>query len=465
MHAARIGTAVFQRPAHLRHQRRSHLAPVPAGLPDYPAHRIESTVGAVNTRIAYLGFSYPALSQTFVVREVHALRNQGFEVETWGIRAADPDALRTDEYRAEAAATRSLTPIRPFDLVRAHLGALRTAPGAYAATLARAVRDRPPGARALGLAVASFAVAIGMWRELEQRDTRHVHVHFAGSPTHVATLVAAFGTAAAPSGPPWSWSVSVHGPVEFTDLTASRLPQRLRQALFVTAISDFARSQLLALLPEHEWHKVRVVRCGIDPAAFRPAIGTGAGHGPVRILYVGRLVALKGQPVLLDAVTRLAASGLDAELILVGDGPERHELELHAQRSGLNGRVTFAGALGQDEVRGHYARADVFCLPSFAEGVPVVLMEAMAAGLPVVTTRIAGVPELVEDGVEGLLTSPGRADQLEAALARLARDPDLRTAMGRRGRAKVESLHDIASTAAELSALHLEFRRPLERTA
>ncbi|HYI38575.1 MAG TPA: glycosyltransferase family 4 protein [Thermoleophilaceae bacterium] len=410
-------------------------------------------------RIAYLGFSYPALSQTFVVREVQGLRAQGFEVETWGIRAAEPEVLRTEEYRAEAAATRALRPVRPGALARAHLRALRTAPRAYAATLVRAVRDRPPGARALGLALASFAVAIGMWADLERSGTRHLHVHFAGSPTHVAALVTAFG------GPEWSWSVSVHGPVEFTDLTASRLPERLRQALFVTAISDFARSQLLALLPEDQWHKVRVVRCGIEPAAFAPEHDTAPAGGPVRILYVGRLVSLKGQPVLLDAMARLAEAGVEAELILVGDGPERDALERRAARLGLDGRVAFAGPLGQDEVREHYARADVFCLPSFAEGVPVVLMEAMAAGLPVVTTRIAGVPELVEDGVEGLLTLPGRADDLEAALTRLAADPQLRAEMGRRGRAKVDSRHDIATTAAELAELHLEFRQAPECTA
>lgn len=308
------------------------------------------------------------------------------------------------------------------------------------------------------MALAAFAAAIQMWDGLDQRGIRHLHVHFAGSPCHVAALLAAFGNGVRRDGSAWTWSASMHGPVEFADMTGLRLRERVRDALFVVAISDFARSQLLSLLPTNQWDKVRVVRCGIDIASFAPR---GASHeaGHLRILYVGTLIPRKGQPVLLEALSALGRHNVEARLTLVGQGPERPALERLAQRLGVSDRVTFTGGLDHDRVREQYVLADVFCLPSFAEGVPVVLMEAMATGLPVVTTRIAGISELVEDGVHGFLARPGRADDLEQALAHLAADPALGRRMGESGRAKVERDHDSMTNAKELVELHREFRR------
>ena len=150
----------------------------------------------------------------------------------------------------------------------------------------------------------------------------------------------------------------------------------------------------------------------------------------MKLLYVGTLIGRKGQPVLLEALSRLTGNGVGARLTLVGQGPERPELERLADRLGVSDRVTFTGGLDHDRVRQEYARADVFCLPSFAEGVPVVLMEAMASGLPVVSTRIAGIPELVEDGEHGFVVRPGRADDLEQALAPAGRGPGAAPADG-----------------------------------
>ncbi len=408
-------------------------------------------------KTAYLTFSHPALSQTFVVDEVRGLREMGLEVETWGIRPATPETLRTDVYREEAAATRTLRPLPWGATVRAHLRALRTAPIGYVRTGVRIARDRPPGSRALRLALSAFVAGIRMWDELDRRGIRHLHVHFAGSPTNVAVVVTDFGNHARRGGTAWTWSVSVHGPSDFMDLTTVRLRERVRKALFVVAISDFGRSQVLALLPSESWDKVRVVRCGIDTERFAAREPVEA-DGELRILYVGRLVAVKGQPVLLEALAGLGRRGVEARLTLVGEGPERASLERLAESLGVSDRVTFTGALSHDRVHEEYARANAFCLPSFAEGVPVVLMEAMAIGLPVVTTRIAGIPELVEDGVGGLLVRPGRADELEEALARISEDPELRTRLGEGGRAKVERDYSVAATAAQLAELHREFR-------
>jgi colanic acid/amylovoran biosynthesis glycosyltransferase len=388
---------------------------------------------------------------------VLGLREAGFEIETWGLRPADPAALRTERNRREAAATRTLRPVAWGATLRAHLRAVVTAPVGYVRTGLRALRDRAPGVRALALSLAAFAGGIRLWDELDRRGIRHLHVHWAGSPTHVAALVTAFGNHARRDDSPWTWSMTVHGPTEFADNTALRYPERIREALFLVATSDFARSQLLRLLPTDEWPKVRVVRCGVDLSGFDSADERPARED-LRILYVGTLLGRKGQPVLLEALAGLRRRGVAAHVTLVGGGPERDALEALARRLGVAEDVTFTGGLGHDDVREQYNRADVFCLPSFAEGQPVVLMEAMAARLPVVSTWIAGTSELVENGAAGFLTHPGRADELEEALARLAADGDLRRRMGEHGRAKVVREHDRSTNARELAELHREFR-------
>jgi len=391
------------------------------------------------------------------VDEVLGLREAGFEVETWGLRPADQEALRTERNRREAAATRTLRPLALGATARAHLRAMRTAPAGYARAFTRALRDRAPGLHALGMSLGVFAAGIRLWDELDRRGIRHMHVHWAGSPTHVAALVTAFGNYARHGGPPWTWSMTVHGPTEFADNTGLRYPERIREALFLVATSDFARSQLLRLLPTDAWKKVRVVRCGVDLSGF-DAADARRGGDELRIVYVGTLLGRKGQPVLIEAFAGLRRRGISAHLILVGGGPEAEALEEFAQQLGVADHVTFTGGLGHDDVREQYNRADVFCLPSFAEGQPVVLMEAMAARLPVVSTRIAGTGELVEDGVAGFLVHPGRVDELEDALARLAADPDLRLRMGEAGRARVERDHNRSTNARALAELHREFR-------
>lgn len=247
----------------------------------------------------------------------------------------------------------------------------------------------------------------------------------------------------------------MHGPTEFDDVTRYALAEKVRRARFVAVISDYARSQLMKLVEPAHWRRLEVVHCGVDPAHFEPVDRSGRS-APLRVLTVGRLVPDKGQAVLLEAVALLGARGVDVELTLVGDGPERESLQAAAGRS-----VRFAGAVGQDLVRAHYTAADVFALPSFAEGVPVVLMEAMATGLPVVSTRIAGIAELVDHGVGGLLVAPGRAEPVAEALERLAADPLLRARLGRAGRERVVARYDIADAVerlAELFAAHPDRR-------
>lgn len=243
----------------------------------------------------------------------------------------------------------------------------------------------------------------------------------------------------------------MHGPTEFGDVEAHRLPQKAEDADFVACISDFARSQLMALIGPDAWSRLHIVHCGINPGGA-PDGRTEAG-GPLRLLCVGQLVARKGHGVLIEALAELAGTGLEVEATFAGAGPERDRLERMARDLGVGDSIRFLGAVGQDEVPALYRDAGLFCLASFAEGVPVVLMEAMAHEVPVVATRIAGIPELVADGETGLLVAPGRASDLAAAIRRLAEDPSLAARLARAGREHVQREYDQSRSAAQLRDL------------
>jgi glycosyltransferase involved in cell wall biosynthesis len=244
-----------------------------------------------------------------------------------------------------------------------------------------------------------------------------------------------------------TWSLSMHGPTEFLDVARFQPGVKAERAAMVACISEHTRRELAALSSRSD--HFHVVRLGIDTEAiaFREP---GENANPLRILNVARMAAPKGHSVLLEGL-----AGLDVpfEATLVGDGPERPAIEALSGRLGLGGRVRFTGALPADRTLELYRDADVFCLPSFAEGLPVVLMEAMAAGVPVVASRTSGTPELVEDGVTGLLVEPGRPEQVAQALARIAGDPELRRRLARAARERVEAEYDLRANVRRLRDL------------
>jgi glycosyltransferase involved in cell wall biosynthesis len=203
--------------------------------------------------------------------------------------------------------------------------------------------------------------------------------------------------------------------------------------------------------PPREWGKLEVTRLGVDASLYSPP--TRAVPVTIEILTVGRLAAVKAHRVLIDAMARLVRQGLNVRLRLVGDGAERTALESQAASLGLSDRIVFEGWQNQQRVHAFYCQADVFALPSFAEGIPVVLMEAMAMEIPCVATRITGIPELICDGEDGLLVTPADTEDLAAALARLASDPGLRRRLGAAGRQRVIAEYDQARNAAALGAM------------
>jgi colanic acid/amylovoran biosynthesis glycosyltransferase len=402
-------------------------------------------------RLAYMITGYPYPSHTFIQNEVRGLRGLGVNVTTFVHRAATPDEILSPADRDAFATTR---PLRPFSVgryVRAHVYGLLTNPGGYRRGLRTALRLRGEGPRALLWQLFYFGQAVVLWRYCRRAGLRHIHAHFANVGADVTLLAAAVG------GPGWSWSFTMHGPTELYDVTWFRLAAKVESAAFVVCISDFARSQLMGLVGAEHWDKLTVVPCGVDTRALQPRPSNGArAEGPVSVLSVGRLVPVKGQLVLLEAVAELVRAGRDVRLALVGGGPMHDALAVAARRLGIEGRVELTGPLGHPAVVERIRRADVFCLPSFAEGVPVVLMEAMALGVPVLTTRVMGIPELVEDGVSGLLVAPGSRGELVAGLRRLIDDAPLRAALGEAARQRVEAEHDLDRSAAQLHALFAE---------
>jgi glycosyltransferase involved in cell wall biosynthesis len=395
------------------------------------------------TRVAYLSAEYPKVSHTFIMREIDALRRRGLEVDTFTVRRTPPGGLLSEADRAADRETFAILPARPARLVRAHARWLGRHPARYLATLRLALGHASSGRGNPLWRLFYFAEAALLADELRRRRIDHVHAHF----VNVASAVAMLATVL--RGPAATWSLTMHGPLEFDDVRLHAIPDKVRRAHFVACISDYCRAQLMRQVEPEHWERLHVVRCGVRPTDYdAPSRAADLAAG-LHIVSVGRLAPMKGFGVLLEALTEVDGS----RLTLVGDGPERAALEATARRLGLTGRVRFTGALGAGAVTDLLHQADVFCLPSFAEGVPVVLMEAMAARVPVVTTAIMGIPELVADGEAGRLVPPGRPAPLAAALRELAGDPAARARMGANGRAAIEAGFDVDRSAAALARL------------
>jgi glycosyltransferase involved in cell wall biosynthesis len=342
------------------------------------------------------------------------------------------------------------------DVARAGAQEVLAHPRASLASLARAAGTGEPRVRSRLWQVFYAAEAMRLVAEMNRLGLRHVHAHFANNGADIARAAIAHARTVDPTGN-WRWTFTMHGPTEFEAVERFDLAGKVAAADGVACISDFTRSQLMRLSSPEHWDKLDVVHMSVDTDRFVPPAEVRPGDGPLRILDVGRLVPEKGAPVLLDAVTQLAARGVTVELRLVGGGELENGLREQIASRGLQDQVVLVGPVGQDEILAQYHWADVFCLPSFAEGLPVVLMEAMATELPVVTTPINGIPELVKDGTNGFLVAPGRADLLADALATLAADPDLRARLGQRARTDV-----VAGFALEACAAAQQ--RFLERT-
>lgn len=395
--------------------------------------------------IAYLTGEYPKVSHTFIQREVAALRALGLTIETCTVRRAPASAIAGPDQQAEAARTFCILDAarNPATLIAAHLCLIATAPRRWLSALALAFRLRPPGPKALLWQLFYFLEAGILARHLQRRGIVHLHNHFGSSSCSVALLAATM------TGLPFSFTM--HGPQEFFETAHWRLDEKVARAAFTVAISHFCRSQLMYLSHRRHWPRLPIVHCGIDPARFPP--GAAPSDRPPHIAFVGRLDPVKGADLLLDALAALRASHPGLTATFIGDGPQAAQIRAHARTLGLDDIVAFPGAQAEEAVAHLLQQSDLLVLPSFAEGLPVVLMEAMATGLPVIASRIAGIPELVRDGENGLLIPAGDTASLIAAIDRLLCDPALRQRMGQAGRATILADFAIDTEARRLARL------------
>jgi glycosyltransferase involved in cell wall biosynthesis len=394
-------------------------------------------------RIAYLINQYPSVSHSFIRREILALERQGHEVLRLSVRGWD-EAQQGDEDQLERTRTRYILQGGAAPLLIAFLQVLLTRPRQLLKAVGLVWKvsrraDRPLSVHLIYLFEACAAV---LW--LRVAKTEHLHAHFGTNSAQVAMLIHLLG------GPDWSFTA--HGPEEFDKAQFIALPEKIRRANFVVAVSSFGRSQLFRNASHEHWPKIRVVHCGIEPAFYEGAPNQpGAAR---RLICVGRLCEQKGQLLLIDAARQLLERGIQFELVLAGDGEMRGDIEKLVARYKLQNMVRITGWISSDQVREEIMAARALVLPSFAEGLPVVIMEAMALRRPVISTFVAGIPELVEPGQHGWLVPAGDAEALADAMqACLGASPEVISRMGEAARARVMERHDVNKEAASLAAL------------
>jgi colanic acid/amylovoran biosynthesis glycosyltransferase len=407
-------------------------------------------------RIAYLVSQFPAVNHTYLLREIRGLRAVGVELYVASISNPDHSEL-SEEERDEASRAVYIKAQGLSGALKAHLTTLFSRPVGYLKAL---IFPLKAGRGDLSRTFMWFfyfieAIMVGHWMMRMRLD--HLHIHFSSNVGLIARE--AF---------PITISVSIHGFGEIqADPVGFRLEEKIAVSLFMRAVSKNGRSQMMRLCPQPDWDKIEYAPLGVDPAEFRPR-GVRPRGSPFELLCAGRLSPEKGQHVLVAALGRLRRESRDVRLHLVGDGPDRAALERDVKIRDLRDSVVFHGWMDQAGLRSLYEIADAFVLPSFAEGLPVVLMEAMACEIPCVSTWIAGIPELIENGVNGILVPPGDEVDLANAISKLMDSPPLVRQLGPAGRQRVLTAFDLKANVFRLAELFssrlADCPAPMERT-
>ena len=394
-------------------------------------------------RIGYLINRYPAVSHSFIRREILALERQGHNVLRISVRGWN-EAIQGTEDKLERTRTRYVLQGGPIPLLFAFIRVVLTRPLQFLEALKLSWRVSRRSDRSLTLHMIYLleACQVALW--LQAENIEHLHAHFGTNSAEVAMFAHELG------GPKWSFTA--HGPEEFDKPEFVALPEKIRRAAFVAGVSSFGRSQLFRNTAHQDWQKIQVVHCGIEPAFYE----TASKHlgSPIRLVCVGRLCEQKGQLLLIDAARRLLERGTKFELVLAGDGEMRGELEAVIARYKLKDMVRITGWISSDQVRDELLAARALVLPSFAEGLPVVIMEAMALRRPVISTYVAGIPELVEPGQHGWLVPAGGVETLASAIQScLDSSPETIAQMGNAARSRVLERHDVDREAGKLVEL------------
>lgn len=408
-------------------------------------------------KVAYIVSLFPKLSETFILREMIGLETLGHRITVVSLKRENEPVVHK-----EAALFRDRT-IHPGSLVAVILGSAATAlrhPLLVLRIVARIAISHAGGGRgfhpvAMLTCLALVPAALYLARRLRAEGIQHVHAHWASYPALVAWIIGRV------SGIPYSVTAHAHD----LFLPNPMLAEKVRDAAFFATISEFNRALLIQACGSGALDRLRLIRCGIPLAEF-PYGDPSRAEEPAHVVSVGRLVDYKGFDVLIRACGILRDRGVAVRLTIVGEGPERRSLEALVGELNAAGMVTFAGSRRQEEVRGIMRNAALFALACVKgkdgqqDGIPIVLMEAMALGLPVVSTRLSGIPELVKDGQTGLLARPGDAGHLAAAMERLLQDDELAASLRRDARTWVEIEFDLDRWVGKLSESLAEAHAP-----
>jgi colanic acid/amylovoran biosynthesis glycosyltransferase len=402
-------------------------------------------------KLGYLVSQYPALSHTFVLREVLSLRHHGVDVYVVSVGKCDrPITELSADEAEEAKRTFSVMGAGYLHALIANIRILCRHPIGYLRGLLYAWALSRGTPRLIAMYTFYFLEAIVAGDYFERQRITDIHTHF--SSTVLLILARIFCV---------RYSLTAHGSGEFVDVVGFHLAEKVAGATFVATVGQYGMSQVMNASDPAHWHKVVVLPLGVDVDEFRPRKSPQRDSTePFRLISVGRLSAAKGYPILIEAVALLRRRGRSVTATLVGEGPQRTALENLIALRGVGDCVRLAGASNHDRVAAYYESSDAFVLSSFLEGVPVVLMEAMAMELPCVATWITGIPEIIERDVEGLLVPPASAGALADAVERLMDDPERARRFGTAARRKVVAKYHLGRNVERLAT---EFRARLAR--
>ena len=396
-------------------------------------------------KVAYLVNQYPAVSHTFIKREIHALERQGVTVFRFALRGWQEDLVDADDLQ-ERSRTRYVLQGGLAALTSAFIRRALLGPRRWLAAAALAIRLARGSDRGLAVHLAYLAEACVLLDWLADAGVSHLHAHFATNPAEIALLVKALG------GP--SYSFTAHGSDLMDRPAQSALDRKVGGAAFVVAVCSFGRNQIWRWVPFAMWPKVEVIRCGL-PSGYGAGADPSEGQ-PGRLVCVGRLSKEKGQMLLIEATARLRDSGVLVELVLAGEGPMRAEIERLIAQHGLGDQVRLTGWLDARCIEAELRQARALVMASLSEGLPVVIMEAMACRRPVVAPFLSGIPELVVQGETGFLYPAGDVAELADAMrACLTTSAASLAAMGERAHRKVWAEHDADAQAHKLLASFL----------
>ncbi|WGV27795.1 glycosyltransferase family 4 protein [Halotia branconii] len=403
-------------------------------------------------KIAYLVNQYPKVSHSFIRREIAAIEDSGLSVSRFSIRSCESELVDPED-KLELQKTQIVLGVGVLGLLFNLLRVAINSPILWLRGLFLALKIGKASNRGVFYHLIYLAEACILLNWLRKSDITHLHAHFGTNSTTVAMLCQAIG------GPPYSFTV--HGPEEFDQPISLSLTEKINRAAFVVTISDFSRGQLYRWCNHQQWKKIHVVRCGVDNYFLNSP--TTAITSEPNLVCVGRLCEQKGQLLLLEAVKQLASEGLQCNLTLVGDGSLRPEIEALIAEYRLEQHIKITGWASGAEVQKYIMNSRAFILASFAEGLPVVIMEALALERPVVSTYIAGIPELVKPGVNGWLVPSGSVTALAEAIHQVLQfSPDKLEQMGKAGHDSVKQMHDVVQEASKLINLFRDGQKSLE---